>query len=111
MKAQSEAAAASQNMARVYVGLRQRLATTFERYPAARAQVERYESTILPAAIESLPPARETFRSGESNDTSLLTVQRTLLPNEPGVSGSDPAAALHRAGDRWPSPDRQPRRK
>jgi cobalt-zinc-cadmium efflux system outer membrane protein len=54
LQAQHEIAAAERALQQLELDLQNRLAPTFERYANARNQVERYRTTILPAASESL---------------------------------------------------------
>jgi len=78
LKAQHEIAAAEQAFQQVELDLQNRLALTFERYANARNQVERYRTTILPAAQESLDLTRKMYEAGEASFLVLLTAQRTF---------------------------------
>lgn len=78
LRAQQEIVAAERAMQQLEFDLQNRLAPTFERYASARNQVERYRSTILPAAQESLNLVRQTYQAGEANFLNLLTAQRTF---------------------------------
>lgn len=73
IKAQHEIAAAEQSLQQVELDLQNRLAPTFERYANARNQVERYRTTILPVAQESLDLTRKMYEAGEAGFLVLLT--------------------------------------
>ena len=73
----NELTAAQQALAQLDLDHQQRLAPVFERYSNARSQVERYHTTILPTALESLELTRQTYAGGESSFVGLLTSQRT----------------------------------
>lgn len=77
VQAQHEITAAQQALEQLELDLRNRLAPTFERYANARNQVERYRTTILPVANESLELTRKSYGAGEIGFIGLLTVQRT----------------------------------
>ena len=76
-KAEHELIASSQALNQLELGLQARFAPVFEQYANARAQVERYQKTILPAADESLALNRKRYSAGEGNYTTFLTAQRT----------------------------------
>ena len=78
-KAQAELAAAQQEVARVQLALQQRLAIVFEQYATANDQVEKYRSSILPNAEESLKLVSLGYRQGEFGYLALLTSQRTYF--------------------------------
>jgi outer membrane protein TolC len=65
----------------VELRLTERLATAYQRYAAARSQVEIYEKEILPNAREAERLLRIGYESGDpkSDYTSLLEAQRTLI--------------------------------
>jgi cobalt-zinc-cadmium efflux system outer membrane protein len=79
LQAQHEIAAAERALQQLELDLQNRLAPTFERYANARNQVERYRTTILPTASESLELMRKTYEAGETNYVSLLLAQRTYF--------------------------------
>ena len=79
LKAQSEMAAAQQNVRRVELELQQRLAVVFEQYTNARYQVEKYTQDILPNAKASLDLVISGYQQGEFNYLTLLTAQRTYF--------------------------------
>lgn len=58
--------------------LQQRLAEAYRDYANAQAQVERYRTTILPAARESYELSQTLFDAGETSYLQLLTAQRTF---------------------------------
>lgn len=72
-----EVVAAEHALTRLELDLRARLAPVFERYAAAREQVTRFESKILPAAREALDLTRRLYESGEADFLLLLTAQRS----------------------------------
>jgi cobalt-zinc-cadmium efflux system outer membrane protein len=79
LKAQSELAAAQQNVRRVELELQQRLAVVFEQYTNARYQVEKYTQDIIPNAKASLDLVTSGYQQGEFNYLTLLTAQRTYF--------------------------------
>jgi cobalt-zinc-cadmium efflux system outer membrane protein len=81
-QANAELHAASAEVERVALDLRNRLALMFERYTTAREFVNRYEIAILPNAKESVELASSRYRAGESNYTALLLAQRTYLQTQ-----------------------------
>lgn len=78
-RAQAEIAAAQTNVNRVELDLQQRLAAAFERYNNAVQQVQRYETSILPAAEESLKLVTTGWEQGEFDYIRRLTAQRTYF--------------------------------
>ena len=81
-QANADLHAASAEVDRVALDLRNRLALMFERYNTAREFVNRYEGAILPNAKESVELASSRYRAGESNYTGLLIAQRTYLQTQ-----------------------------
>lgn len=77
LRAQHEIAAAERALAQLELDLQNRLAPVFEQYANARNQVERYRTTILPTASESLELIRKAYNAGETNYVGLLVAQRT----------------------------------
>jgi cobalt-zinc-cadmium efflux system outer membrane protein len=77
--AQAELIAAQNEMGRVELDLRQRLAAAYGRYANARQQVDRYSRDILPDARESLELVDGGYRQGEFSFLTLLTAQRTYF--------------------------------
>jgi outer membrane protein, heavy metal efflux system len=61
------------------LALQDRLAIAFESYANARVQVERYSTSILPKAQQSLQLINQGYRAGEFNFLTLLTAQRTYF--------------------------------
>jgi cobalt-zinc-cadmium efflux system outer membrane protein len=78
-KAQAELLAAENEVQRVQLALRQRLAAVFEQYTNARYQVEKYSRDILPSAEESLKLTNSGYRQGEYGYLAVLTAQRTFF--------------------------------
>lgn len=79
MAAQSELAAAQNEVRRVELDLRDRLAEAFEQYSNASRQVEVYSSSIVKNADESLRLANIGYGAGEFGYLTLLTAQRTYF--------------------------------
>lgn len=79
LRAQHEVAAAERSLAQLELDLRNRLAPTFERFANARNQVDRYRTSILPTAAESLELVQRTYNAGETNYVGLLVAQRTYF--------------------------------
>jgi outer membrane protein, heavy metal efflux system len=77
-QAQAELIAAERGFEQVQLRLQERLAPVFERYANASQQVERFRTTILPAAGETLELTRAAYQTGEIGFINLLTVQRTF---------------------------------
>ena len=78
-RAQAELIAAQNEVQRVQLELRQRLAAVFEQYANARYQVDKYNRDILPAAEASLKLTNSGYKQGEYSYLSLLTAQRTFF--------------------------------
>jgi len=78
-RAQAELGAAQQEVRRVELSLRERLAAEFRRYADARQEAARYRQAILPDAKDSLELVREAYRQGEFDYLKLLTAQRTFF--------------------------------
>ena len=78
-KAQSQLVAAQNEVRRVELELRQRLAAIFEQYENARQQVQKYSDDILPNAAKTLELVRSGYRQGENNYQTLLISQRTYF--------------------------------
>jgi cobalt-zinc-cadmium efflux system outer membrane protein len=76
---QSELISAKAEVSRLQLSLQNRLATAFERYTNARAQVQIYAQQILPSARQSLELVAIGYRQGEFNYLTLLTAQRTFF--------------------------------
>ena len=79
LQARHEIAAAERALQQLELDLQNRLAPTFERFANARNQFERYQTTILPAAKESLDLTRKMYEAGETNYVGLLVAQRTYF--------------------------------
>ena len=79
MAAQSELAAAQNEVRRVELDLRNRLAEAFEQYANASRQVEAYSSSIVPNAKESWRLANIGYEAGHFGYLTLLTAQRTFF--------------------------------
>jgi cobalt-zinc-cadmium efflux system outer membrane protein len=81
ISAEAEVRRATSEARAVELRLTERLATAYQRYAAARSQVEIYEKEILPNAREAERLLRIGYESGDpkSDYTSLLEAQRTLI--------------------------------
>jgi len=76
-QARAEVSVASQNIDRVALNLKRRLAVTYQEYANAKAQVETYSGQILPRAAETFDLVRRGYAAGEVGYLELLTAQRT----------------------------------
>jgi cobalt-zinc-cadmium efflux system outer membrane protein len=76
-QAQSEISAASQNIDRLALDLKNRLAATFRDYSNAHSQAETYSTKILPRAQQTFDLVRQGYSQGEVGYLDLLTAQRT----------------------------------
>jgi len=79
MAAQSNLAAAQNEVRRLELQLRDRLAEAFEQYANASRQVEAYSGSIVPNAEESLRLANIGYQAGHFSYLTLLTAQRTYF--------------------------------
>jgi cobalt-zinc-cadmium efflux system outer membrane protein len=77
--ADSRLVAAQRNAERIRLDLQNRLATVYRRYANARQQVEKYRTTILPDAKETLDLVTTGYQQGEFSYLNLLTAQRTYF--------------------------------
>lgn len=78
LRAQAALAAAHQEVRRVELDLRHRLAAAYEQYVNARRRAEAYTKSILPNARKSLDLTSVGYREGEFPYLTLLTAQRTF---------------------------------
>jgi len=78
-RALGELRAAEQDVRRVELSLRSRLATVFQRYTSASNQSRQYLTAILPRARTSLGLVQTGYRQGELNYLTVLTAQRTYF--------------------------------
>jgi len=78
-RAQAEETAAENEVQRLELQLRKRLAAVFQRYENAQQQVDRYSHNVLPTAKESLDLIVSGYRQGEFPYLTLLTAQRTYF--------------------------------
>ncbi len=76
-QAQAEVSVASQNIDRVALDLKRRLAVAYRNYSNAKAQVETYSEQILPRSAETFDLVRRGYAAGEVGYLELLTAQRT----------------------------------
>ncbi len=76
-QAQAEVSVASQNIDRVALDLKHRLAVAYQDYSNSKAQVEAYSTEILPRASETFDLVRRGYAAGEVGYLELLTAQRT----------------------------------
>jgi cobalt-zinc-cadmium efflux system outer membrane protein len=77
--AEASVIAAEQELRRVDLDLRSRLAEAFGRYASARRQVELYTGSILPDARDSLNLVATGYRAGEFAYLRLLAAQVTYF--------------------------------
>lgn len=73
----AEIAAAHENVQRLELSLRERLAAAYQQYATARFQVDNYAKEIIPTAKETLDLVSSGYRLGEVGYLDLLTAQRT----------------------------------
>ena len=78
-RARSQLTAAQQEVRRVELALRERLATVFQSYVNARHDAEKYTTEILPNSKASLELVQAGYRKGEYDYLTLLTAQRTYF--------------------------------
>jgi len=78
-RAQAEVTEAEQNVRRLELRLRERLAHAFERYSNAKQEEESYSKSILPDARLSLDLVSASYREGQVGFLSFLTAQRTYF--------------------------------
>jgi len=78
MKAQAELTAAHREVERLELDLRTRFAATLERYANASAEAERYKTSIVPDAKESLQLLSDVYKAeGRIDFVRLLIAQKT----------------------------------
>lgn len=77
-QAQAEVSVASQNIERVALDLKNRLASAFQEYSTARTQAETYTAEILPRAKKTFDLVRLGYSQGELGYLDLLAAQRTF---------------------------------
>lgn len=77
-----EALAAARALEKLELDLQQRLASVFQRYQTARAQVDRYSQAIVPNSRENLDLVRRAFAAGEYDFLQMLVAQRTFVQTE-----------------------------
>jgi len=78
-RARAELGAAQQEVRRVELSLRDRLAEAFREHAVARQRTDHYRQEILPDAKDSLELVQEGYRRGEFGYLELLTAQRTYF--------------------------------
>jgi len=77
--AQSELVAASRDIDRVQLDLKNRLADTMQAYNSSKYEMERYSKEIIPDAKLSLELVTSGYEKGEFGYNRLLTAQRTYF--------------------------------
>ena len=77
--AQADSVAAQQELERVELQLRHRLATSFQRYRTVRRRFEVHDKEIVPTARESYDLVRHGYEADEYNYVALLNAQRTYV--------------------------------
>lgn len=78
-QAQAEITVASQNIDRVALDLKRRLAIAYREYSNAKSRVETYSQEILPRAVQTFDLVRRGYAAGEVGYLELLTAQRTYV--------------------------------
>ncbi len=73
-----EALGAERALDKLELDLQQRLATVFQRYQTAAAQVERYRLAILPDSRENLDLVNKAYLAGEYDYLQMLVALRTF---------------------------------
>jgi cobalt-zinc-cadmium efflux system outer membrane protein len=73
-----EALVAERALDKLELDLQQRLATVFQRYQTAQAQVERYHQAILPDSRENLELTSKAYHAGEYDYLQMLVALRTF---------------------------------
>jgi len=73
---------ATANVKRLELVLRDRMTETYRRYSIAHNRAERYRTTILPKAKESLELATAAYQAGEYDFLRVLTARRTRFETE-----------------------------
>lgn len=77
--AQAEYCRAAQEVRRIELDLKQKLALAAQQYDSAAVTVERYETQILPKAMETLKLSEKAYAAGEFNFLQVLIVRRTFF--------------------------------
>jgi len=70
---------ATQNVERIRLTLKSRLARVAQQYNVARAGVLKYENEILPKAQETLDLSQQAYDAGELNFLQILIVRKTYF--------------------------------
>ena len=78
-QAQAEISVASQNIDRVALDLKNRLASTFREYSNARTQADTYANEILPRAVRTFDLVERGYSLGELGYLDLLAAQKTYM--------------------------------
>ncbi len=76
-RARAELIAAEHEVRRVELALHDRLAVAFARFAKARHRAERYSTSILPNAKDSLELIRKGYMGGQFRQEKLLAAERT----------------------------------
>ena len=77
--AESKWIAATKEVERRTLELRDRLAVVYRRFANAKQQVRRYRQRIVPKAKKSLELVRNSYDKGQVNYLTLLTAQQTYI--------------------------------
>ncbi len=77
--AHSELISASQNIDRIQLDLKNRLADVMQEYNSSKFEMERYSKEIIPDAKSSLDIVTSAYQKGEFGYLRLLTTQRTYF--------------------------------
>ncbi len=74
--ARADYARAIENVKRIELALKSRLARSAQEFESANASVQKYDQEILPQAKESLDLSEKAYRAGELAFLQVLTVRR-----------------------------------
>lgn len=77
--AYSEYARATQDLQRVQLSLKSRLAETAQNYESAAASVNSHRSEIVPKAVQSLELAQKVYQAGEMDFLQVLVIRNTYF--------------------------------
>ncbi len=75
--ARADYTSAVENVKRIEMSIKSRLARSAQEFESANASVQRYEQEILPQARESLELSEKAYRAGELAFLQVLTVRRS----------------------------------
>jgi len=79
MRANAELVATENDIRRIELDLRDRLAVVYRRFENARRQTDRYQQEVVPRAKQSIELVTRGYEAGQVDFLSLLTSQRTYI--------------------------------